>query len=121
MMYPLVRGLAAQKIPVAVTYRVLGLLQAGVLQVVRRSGQPARLGRRAPDQRRLRHPPRRPGVRLPVHRRRAPRAWGEGRGEPGRAVVLATADLVGVRQEARSEEHTSELQSRQYLVCRLLL
>src|SRR3712207_7106130 len=27
----------------------------------------------------------------------------------------------GVRQAARSEEHTSELQSRQYLVCRLLL
>src|SRR3712207_7410420 len=26
-----------------------------------------------------------------------------------------------VRQEHRSEEHTSELQSRQYLVCRLLL
>src|SRR3712207_8988812 len=26
-----------------------------------------------------------------------------------------------VLQEARSEEHTSELQSRQYLVCRLLL
>src|SRR3712207_8620116 len=25
------------------------------------------------------------------------------------------------REEARSEEHTSELQSRQYLVCRLLL
>src|SRR3712207_6901805 len=25
------------------------------------------------------------------------------------------------RQESRSEEHTSELQSRQYLVCRLLL
>src|SRR3712207_9092431 len=25
------------------------------------------------------------------------------------------------RQSARSEEHTSELQSRQYLVCRLLL
>src|SRR3712207_8870008 len=25
------------------------------------------------------------------------------------------------RQEPRSEEHTSELQSRQYLVCRLLL
>src|SRR3712207_7171006 len=32
-------------------------------------------------------------------------------------------DLRGVvlRQTARSEEHTSELQSRQYLVCRLLL
>src|SRR3712207_7486257 len=26
-----------------------------------------------------------------------------------------------VRHEVRSEEHTSELQSRQYLVCRLLL
>src|SRR3712207_8052866 len=26
-----------------------------------------------------------------------------------------------VRQRVRSEEHTSELQSRQYLVCRLLL
>src|SRR3712207_7737059 len=30
--------------------------------------------------------------------------------------------LVGVgREQQRSEEHTSELQSRQYLVCRLLL
>src|SRR3712207_8387196 len=28
---------------------------------------------------------------------------------------------VEVRQGQRSEEHTSELQSRQYLVCRLLL
>src|SRR5258707_9835155 len=27
----------------------------------------------------------------------------------------------GVQKGARSEEHTSELQSRQYLVCRLLL
>src|SRR3712207_8479045 len=27
----------------------------------------------------------------------------------------------GLVEEARSEEHTSELQSRQYLVCRLLL
>src|SRR3712207_7618927 len=29
--------------------------------------------------------------------------------------------VVGVLEEQRSEEHTSELQSRQYLVCRLLL
>src|SRR3712207_8596674 len=29
--------------------------------------------------------------------------------------------LLVVEQELRSEEHTSELQSRQYLVCRLLL
>src|SRR5947209_12090438 len=35
----------------------------------------------------------------------------------GRAGVLEPADLAG----HRSEEHTSELQSRQYLVCRLLL
>src|SRR3712207_7555840 len=31
------------------------------------------------------------------------------------------ADHLRVDAEARSEEHTSELQSRQYLVCRLLL
>src|SRR3712207_8038338 len=30
-------------------------------------------------------------------------------------------ELEPVRYEDRSEEHTSELQSRQYLVCRLLL
>src|SRR3712207_7198175 len=30
-------------------------------------------------------------------------------------------DVQGRRTAARSEEHTSELQSRQYLVCRLLL
>src|SRR3712207_7394747 len=57
---------------------------------------------------------------------------------PGREVAILVEDAV-VRQEAlaverlhlaaradgagvvRSEEHTSELQSRQYLVCRLLL
>src|SRR3712207_8412301 len=35
---------------------------------------------------------------------------------PQRQVAQRGGDLVG-----RSEEHTSELQSRQYLVCRLLL
>src|SRR3712207_8740664 len=29
--------------------------------------------------------------------------------------------IVATKRERRSEEHTSELQSRQYLVCRLLL
>src|SRR5258707_2609977 len=29
--------------------------------------------------------------------------------------------IADIRDESRSEEHTSELQSRQYLVCRLLL
>src|SRR3712207_8936186 len=37
--------------------------------------------------------------------------------EPGEQ--LAHAELV--RSDPRSEEHTSELQSRQYLACRLLL
>src|SRR3712207_7702340 len=31
------------------------------------------------------------------------------------------SDAMNASSEARSEEHTSELQSRQYLVCRLLL
>src|SRR5947209_8928066 len=33
----------------------------------------------------------------------------------------ARAEYLRLRTAARSEEHTSELQSRQYLVCRLLL
>src|SRR3712207_7680752 len=32
-----------------------------------------------------------------------------------------TEEFAGYVEEQRSEEHTSELQSRQYLVCRLLL
>src|SRR3712207_7978700 len=36
----------------------------------------------------------------------------------GRHVVRTWGEL---REQGRSEEHTSELQSRQYLVCRLLL
>src|SRR3712207_6868203 len=37
-------------------------------------------------------------------------------------VQAACFDKVGTtNDQARSEEHTSELQSRQYLVCRLLL
>src|SRR3712207_7071495 len=35
--------------------------------------------------------------------------------------ALAARDLADEQEVARSEEHTSELQSRQYLVCRLLL
>src|SRR3712207_8657879 len=45
---------------------------------------------------------------------------------PGTAMVPTCDDAVsrqrpGVDVGVRSEEHTSELQSRQYLVCRLLL
>src|SRR3712207_8962614 len=47
--------------------------------------------------------------------------------EFGRPHFHAGAQILGMRRlghaflAARSEEHTSELQSRQYLVCRLLL
>src|SRR3712207_6856874 len=37
------------------------------------------------------------------------------------APRLEGGGRVGAEREHRSEEHTSELQSRQYLVCRLLL
>src|SRR3712207_7299840 len=37
------------------------------------------------------------------------------------ATSLPPGMLVDLDKEHRSEEHTSELQSRQYLVCRLLL
>src|SRR5947209_17413417 len=46
-----------------------------------------------------------------------------GRGRPGTPaeVVLRMLVLKHLYDWSRSEEHTSELQSRQYLVCRLLL
>src|SRR3712207_9273136 len=39
----------------------------------------------------------------------------------GATVMFVTHDLEEAIYLGRSEEHTSELQSRQYLVCRLLL
>src|SRR3712207_7402470 len=59
--------------------------------------------------------------------RRRPRdGHREGRVVKGRAPVEVPARGLGdltraLARLARSEEHTSELQSRQYLVCRLLL
>src|SRR3712207_8763849 len=38
-----------------------------------------------------------------------------------KACAAAGVVFIGPPVDARSEEHTSELQSRQYLVCRLLL
>src|SRR3712207_7574860 len=37
------------------------------------------------------------------------------------AIVNERSGVLVLSENARSEEHTSELQSRQYLVCRLLL
>jgi transposase len=59
-------------------------------------------GRRAPDQRSALDPPRRPGVRFPVHRRRARRPWHHRFGEPHPTAVFQAADLVGVRAPARN-------------------
>src|SRR3712207_8049232 len=56
-------------------------------------------------------------ARLPRQLRRD-----EARGaRPRRGAEPGTAAGRGGRHQGRSEEHTSELQSRQYLVCRLLL
>src|SRR5947209_9851101 len=44
-----------------------------------------------------------------------------GRREEAWARAQEAVELYGELAAARSEEHTSELQSRQYLVCRLLL
>src|SRR3712207_8964593 len=64
---------------------------------------------------RARRPRRRRGAgagRGPLDQRRRPRS----RGPRG-----AAAPAGRLPRRRRSEEHTSELQSRQYLVCRLLL
>src|SRR3712207_9005847 len=51
-----------------------------------------------------------------------PPARNEGRAGPrGRTRLLGGVGSLRGAGPARSEEHTSELQSRQYLVCRLLL
>src|SRR3712207_7604617 len=53
------------------------------------------------------------GRRVPGNAR--PAAVGAGRRRHGHELAVV------LQVEVRSEEHTSELQSRQYLVCRLLL
>src|SRR3712207_8906195 len=69
----------------------------------------------------FRSPPHRPRPRGRGHRgRRRPRSGGGGRGHLRRRDRPLRRRDVGGRR-LRSEEHTSELQSRQYLVCRLLL
>src|SRR5438874_4960918 len=69
----------------------------------------------------------RDGGRGGARRRRAQKTGTAGRGadaEPGSAASRRRAWRLGsgrVGSAARSEEHTSELQSRRDLVCRLLL
>src|SRR6476620_12309766 len=61
----------------------------------------------------IRRPPRSTLFPYTTLFRSSPRAGNRARSRPSRARVPAP--------RRRSEEHTSELQSRQYLVCRLLL
>src|SRR3712207_7702998 len=61
----------------------------------------------------LHRPHGRPRIRPPTHPRRRP---------PTQQHQPRPPHPPGIRESGlRSEEHTSELQSRQYLVCRLLL
>src|SRR3712207_8848317 len=53
---------------------------------------------------------------VPAVQKQAERLFGERRDAAGRERLRPR-----LRRVRRSEEHTSELQSRQYLVCRLLL
>src|SRR3712207_7584031 len=48
-------------------------------------------------------------------------AWPKPSGARNSTAASASATASRTRSSPRSEEHTSELQSRQYLVCRLLL
>src|SRR3712207_7160835 len=63
--------------------------------------------------------------RRPLHRGPGPRLSARrALGHPAQGACRLGRDAgpgQGTPRRARSEEHTSELQSRQYLVCRLLL
>src|SRR3712207_6947687 len=70
--------------------------------------------------------PRAPSRRRPLDTRHRSRRRPAARAPQRRASPAPTATTRGFpspppRRCFRSEEHTSELQSRQYLVCRLLL
>src|SRR3712207_8610111 len=81
-----------------------------------RSDEGAEEVRRAGD-----HPEGRRQVGRHVADASLPQRGGGGReGRPGE-VAAGDRRHVGVAEGRRSEEHTSELQSRQYLVCPLLL
>src|SRR3712207_8977419 len=67
------------------------------------------------------------GVIVEAHQARAALTWAVNQMEERYRLLAARGERniaaynASTRVEARSEEHTSELPSRQYLVCRLLL
>src|SRR3712207_8030753 len=60
------------------------------------------------------------GARLKVGAVLTAEVWLQGHLLDNRAMLSRYEGLDTTHATARSEEHTSELQSRQYLVCRLL-
>src|SRR3712207_8692115 len=74
---------------------------------------PGRVGRPSPAPDEAAEPS--PGARDTTDPGRHPDGEGPARSEP-----LADRTRAEIANSSRSEEHTSELQSRQYLVCRLL-
>src|SRR3712207_8684268 len=76
-------------------------------------------GRRSPDAGRAPGDSRVSGIPAERMGAMSPTAFPRPRGFSRRTLLAASA--AGLALVARSEEHTSELQSRQYLVCRLLL
>src|SRR3712207_6853459 len=61
------------------------------------------------------------GLRTSVAAAARPSAYQRDAGRPASAATRPATPITPARWIDRSEEHTSELQSRQYLVCRLLL
>src|SRR5690606_23686711 len=70
--------------------------------------------------RRAQHPPRTPARKKPARPDGFPHGHGVGRRNASVAAGRPVAE-PGSSKRSRSEEHTSELQSREKLVCRLLL
>src|SRR3712207_9050639 len=80
-----------------------------------RHGQPALFLGLSHYKPRPAHPIGEPGLPTRVHRNR----WWAVRQSHDQHALLMVLGRVVEQDRSRSEEHTSELQSRQYLVCRL--
>ncbi len=86
-----------------------GLLHSSLLSMAQESCVAAGLGRCVPDQRRVRHSPRRPRVRLPVHRRRrrATRLWPAVIPGAGVCLVSSGSGACSPRIAARPAQRTA--------------
>ena len=99
MTYPLVRELAEDGIPVTVTCGVLEFSTQGYYKWRARPDLRPGPFRRPSGERHRRHPHRRPGVRLPLHLRRARSGRRGHRRAPGPPAVPRAPDLVHHHEE----------------------